>query len=300
MTLLISIIICLFIVPIIFGTAALFLFSGKNSHSLKHKTPVTAVLLFHSVTNTQSIEQSYITTLKLQQFLDYLNNHHYKTLTVYETALLSKATIDSKTSYITITFDDGFENFYTNVHPIFKRYNMKATIFPIVNCIDSQFYHWDIYPPQKHLTQKQIRSISDAGHEIGSHTMTHPDLVLLSDKYVHKELSDSKKTLEDIIEKPVKSISFPFGSWNMRVWNQARKCGYEAAVVYRKHYMATPGVIPATGVYAFDTVEDIIEKIENRYTFSNSRSRSFVMPHFAKGTPVWKFRKTYNIFNLFH
>jgi peptidoglycan/xylan/chitin deacetylase (PgdA/CDA1 family) len=129
--------------------------------------------------------------------------------------------------------------------------------------------------------------------------MTHADLRMLYDKELYHELSESKKLLEDITGIPVRTISFPFGSLNKRVWEHAKKCGYEAAVAYRNHKQAKLPIFPITGVYKFDTVEDIIEKIEQRQTFSNARARSAVMPHFAKGTAVWKFRKTYSVFNVF-
>lgn len=296
MTLIFLIIGSVIIIPAIIGGITLLLF--RNNHHHIKKTQNTPALLFHSVTDKSFIDQSHITTDKLTDFLSYLQNQNYKTLTAYESTLLSEEQIDSSTSYVALIFDDGFENFYTKAFPILEQNTMKASIFIVVNCIDL-YSSWDVYKPNKQLSKGQIRLISDAGHEIGSHTLTHPDLVLLPDKEIKHELSESKKRLEDITGKPVTSLSFPFGSWNMRVWNLAREYGYDAAVAYRDHAKIIHPIIPVTGVYAFDTVEDILEKIEKRHPFSPVHAVSAVMPHFAKGTPVWKFRKMYNIFNSF-
>ena len=298
MTLIIKLIIWLFILPLILGTLIILIHSVKRNISNHSNNNLFPALLFHSVSDKSPIDQSHITPNKFKQFLSYLIKHNYKTLTAYEMAVLSNDKIDPSESYVSLIFDDGFENFYTNVMPLLEQFNFKVSVFPVASSIGSHT-SWDIYKPKKHLSKEQIQKISDAGHEIGSHTLSHPDLVLLSEKEIVHELSESKKILEDIIGKNVTSLSFPFGSWNMRVWNIAKKCGYNAAVAYGKHAKATLPIIPVTGIYAFDSLEDIIEKLERKHAPSNTQIRSLIMPHFAKGTPVWKFRKNYNIFNFF-
>ncbi len=285
------------ILPLLIGVISLVTLSrGRRISGRQIRTCPIPVLLFHSVTETPSVELSYITKVTLEQFLSYLHTNGYTTRTAYDTAQHHEESGDSPQA--ALIFDDGFENFYTLALPLFDRYACKASIFPVVNSLDT-YSSWDTYAPQKQLSKEQVRLIAKAGHEIGSHTLTHPDLILLSDKDVLHELSESKKILEDITGKAITSLSFPFGSWNERVWQCARECGYKAAVAYRKHRAAIPPILPATGVYAFDTCEDIIEKIEKKLTFSNTSTRSAIMPHFAKGTPLWKFRRSYDIVNFF-
>ncbi|MGD9201554.1 MAG: polysaccharide deacetylase family protein, partial [Chitinispirillia bacterium] len=189
-------------------------------------------------------------------------------------------------------------NFYTTVFPLLEKYRIKASVFPVVNCIND-YYLWDIYKPKKHLSQIQIQEISDAGHEIGSHTLSHPDLTFLSDKDIIHELLESKKNLEDLTGKPVLTISFPFGSWNSRIWSIASDLGYEVGIVYRNRIYNSSSFISPTGIYAFDSINDIVEKIERANLLSPVHSRDIIMPHFARGTSVWKYRKSYNILNYF-
>ena len=299
MTILINLFMWLFILPLLTGTVVVFLYATKriSTAPMGHNQPFA--LLFHSVSDKSPNDQSHITPNKFKQLLTYLNKHTYKSLTASEVAVLSNDKTDLSESYFSLVFDDGFEDFYTNVFPLVEQFNFKVSVFPVAGSIGT-LASWDIYKPKKQLSKEQIHKISDAGHEIGSHTLSHPDLVMLSEKEIVHELSESKKKLEDIIGKSVSSLSFPFGSWNTRVWNCAKKCGYKAAVAYGKHAQAILPVIPVTGIYAFDSLEDIIEKLERKHALSNTHFRSVIMPHFAKGTPVWKFRKNYNIFNLFH
>ncbi len=298
MTISISILLLVILVPFVVGMLANCVPSQYGSSRSRQENRQPPTLLFHSVTDNGSLEQSHITTARLNRFLSYLHDQKYRALTVSEIVQQAENSDTNSSRSVALIFDDGFENFYLNALPLFDCYTMKATIFPVAGSLDSCSL-WDTYKPQKQLTKKQVNLLADAGHEIGSHTLSHPDLVLLSDKELYRELSESKKILEDCTGRPVTSLSFPFGSWNARVWSCAQECGYIAAVAYRKHRQVKPPIIPATAAYAFDTVEDIIEKIEGARWFSNALTRRIIMPHFAKGTPVWRFRKTYDIFNYF-
>lgn len=298
MAILFYLILFIIVLPLLSGIIAMLLHAKKKRSTATDNVQIVPSLLFHSVTKKSTFDQSHVTTEKFKKVISYLNNNNYTTLTAYETAHSNRVGKDENNKTVSLIFDDGFEDFFTNAFPILQEYNLNGSVFPVVDSIGDKLL-WDVYAPKKCLSKKQITTIADAGHEIGSHTLSHADLRMLSDKDLDNELSISKKILEDITGKPVRTISFPFGSWNNRVWEWAQKCGYQAAVAYRNHAQAFRPIIPITGVYNFDSVSDIIEKIEERKIYSNTRARSAAMPHFAKGTPMWKFRRIYSVFNAF-
>ncbi len=85
----------------------------------------------------------------------------------------------------------------------------------------------------KPLNWERIREMSERGIEFGSHTISHPYLINLTpDELIH-ELTVSKKTIEENINKPVISIAYPFGAHNERVEEQVKKCGYRFGISYR-------------------------------------------------------------------
>jgi peptidoglycan/xylan/chitin deacetylase (PgdA/CDA1 family) len=149
-------------------------------------------------------------------------------------------------------------------------------------------------PPFDHLTKAEVREISSLGHEIGSHSLTHPNLTYLAEADLARELGDSKKLLEDITGKSVSAISFPFGSWNPRVWERARELGYTHGTLYRNHAGAA-GLFPVYGVYGFDTASAALTRLAPPYPVSLSLACAKIMSHFAKGAPLWKFRKNYHL-----
>lgn len=74
-----------------------------------------------------------------------------------------------------------------------------------------------------------IKSLNEMGIEIGSHTITHTLLTRTTIQQIKWELSESKKVLEDIIRKEVKSFSYPGGYYNQVIKRYVKKAGYKEA-----------------------------------------------------------------------
>jgi Predicted xylanase/chitin deacetylase len=81
---------------------------------------------------------------------------------------------------VTYTFDDHHTNQFKIAVPLFDKYGFKLTIYPIPDWNPD----WDA-----------IRSAAASGHEIGSHTMSHPHLDQISLEEQDKELKNSQSTI---------------------------------------------------------------------------------------------------------
>jgi len=97
------------------------------------------------------------------------------------------------------------------------------------------------------LSWDQARELSDAGVEIGSHTVSHPLLTYEDASSVEQELLLSKQTLEEKLGKKVRAFAYPSGDWSERVREQAARTGYGCA---------------------FTTQPSWHDRRENRYTIS--------------------------------
>lgn len=124
-------------------------------------------------------------------------------------------------SYLVLTFDDSFENDYTDALPILQEQGIPAAFFIVPRRIGrGQFLTWD-----------QVRQLSAAGMLIGSHSLTHTPLTQLTRLEIRNELVASRQEIEDQIQKPVAALSFPNGYYNRLVLELAFKSGY--------HYLAS-------------------------------------------------------------
>jgi peptidoglycan/xylan/chitin deacetylase (PgdA/CDA1 family) len=193
-----------------------------------------------------------------------------------------------------ITFDDGLESVYHYAIPCLDEYNFKATIFCVASFL-GKASTWDVYRNSAHLSAEQVRTISDSGHEIGSHTLTHSNLTFINQSDLVRELRESKKILEDVTGKPVTSVSFPHGSWNERVWKTALDEGYTSASLYRGHFRSHEYQYPVCSAGRFDSEFELMKKIQISTFFSPSIAFSKIASQFAKGTPLWKYRHEYDV-----
>lgn len=140
-----------------------------------------------------------------------------------------------KKKEIILTFDDGFENIYDVVFSLVLKYNMKTILFVTVGFIEGAISFDSFFKRRvdiKPLSWRQLKEMASCGLEIGSHTLTHPNLVELDNKEAYAEIADSKKKLEDKIGKEVKSFAYPYGAKNTfdnRIKEIVRDAGYKKA-----------------------------------------------------------------------
>jgi peptidoglycan/xylan/chitin deacetylase (PgdA/CDA1 family) len=62
---------------------------------------------------------------------------------------------------------------------------------------------------------------------LGSHSVTHPRFTTLDVEERRKELTDSRRKLEEVAGKKVDSFAFPYGDYDKEIVAQAREEGYE-------------------------------------------------------------------------
>ena len=121
---------------------------------------------------------------------------------------------------IAITFDDGFRDNLTVALPVLEKYELPMTLFVAAGFIGKEDY----------LTAEDIQTL--ASHPlvtIGSHGFWHRHLTRASEEEVKFELLESKKLLEEITNKEIDLLAYPYGDCNEKVEKLSEECGYAAA-----------------------------------------------------------------------
>jgi peptidoglycan/xylan/chitin deacetylase (PgdA/CDA1 family) len=132
-----------------------------------------------------------------------------------------------------ITFDDGYMSVYEHAYPALRDRNLTAAVYMVADAIDG-INEWDRRAGDKKepmMTAQQVKELSEAGFEIGSHSLTHAHLTDLPDDRLRAELVDSKRKIEDLIGKEVVSFSFPYGDYDCRVLEETIAAGYKYALI---------------------------------------------------------------------
>ena len=82
------------------------------------------------------------------------------------------------------------------------------------------------------MNWNQVREMSAANIDFGAHTVTHPILTRIPPEQVRIEISDSKKRIEQELDKPVTSLAYPNGmiaDFNNTTINLAKETGFTTA-----------------------------------------------------------------------
>jgi peptidoglycan/xylan/chitin deacetylase (PgdA/CDA1 family) len=85
------------------------------------------------------------------------------------------------------------------------------------------------------LTWEQVRALKKAGHIIGAHTLSHPNLAHVSDGEARLEIVGSQKTLEKEMGESVEHFSYPHPAlnpqWSNLTLGITREAGFKSAVL---------------------------------------------------------------------
>lgn len=127
------------------------------------------------------------------------------------------------------TFDDGWADAVDTVAPILERLGIRASFYVCPGWWGGQ--HPGVAGPAGRLLDEAgARALHEAGHEVASHTLDHPDLRGCDDAALAAQLRDSKAAIEDAVGAPVRTLAYPFGLSDDRVRAAARDAGYELAL----------------------------------------------------------------------
>ena len=191
------------------------------------------ILAYHSISRHRNDNLS-VNEKEFEKHLIWLKNKNYKVLSV-EDAYKSK-----ENKVAVITFDDGYRDNYEFAFPLLMKYGFVATIFLTANYINTEkIYHWDkkklgLYGKEesfKILDWNQIIEMKKYGIIFGSHTNNHKILTNIPLEESYKEITNSKKILEEKLNSDVNLFCYPEGKMNNKIIDQVQEAGYDFGLV---------------------------------------------------------------------
>ena len=170
-----------------------------------------------------------------------------------------------------LTFDDGYEDVYCEVFPKFSQLGIKALVYVVVDRL-GKVSDWHPGEPKQLLSKAQILEMHRHGVQFGSHTSSHANLISIDPYSVRREVSDSKKRLEDMLGTKVDKFAYPWGLLNEAVRAAVADAGYSTAVtiVSRLSKWDDPLRIPRIGLSERDTLLSVCSKILTGRDIRNS------------------------------
>lgn len=109
--------------------------------------------------------------------------------------------------YFVFSLDDG-TIYDKDVTALFNRYHIRGT-FNLNSGLDNYTWYYEDRIPITRLVLQDNIHLYD-GHEVASHTLTHPYLDSCSDEEVIRQVNEDKSNLERIFNRTIRSFATPF------------------------------------------------------------------------------------------
>ena len=213
---------------------------SQTSSVIPLPTPLTSltapILIYHYVEYVRNEKDTIRKSLNIPPYIftrqiETLKNAGYTFITASELMDILDGKINLPKKPVLITFDDGYRDFYTDVFPILKKNNVKATAYIVSGFLDKPNY----------MLTWQLKQVARNGLiEIGAHTVHHYSLRGLDPELAKYEIEESKKELEKIIGIPVVSFAYPDGSFDDQAIKIVRDAGFKSAVTTMHGFATTP------------------------------------------------------------
>jgi hypothetical protein len=116
---------------------------------------------------------------------------------------------------VTLTFDDIW-NAQDVVLPTLAEAGIKGSFYLVTDDIRGE----------NNVNIPRFMDIHNAGHEVGAHSRTHPDLTKLTPQQRYEEIALSRQDLLDIGISPVNTYAYPFGAYNDVVIQATKDAGF--------------------------------------------------------------------------
>src|SRR5215212_1671763 len=181
---------------------------------------IIPILLYHHIGfSLKGDSVYYVSPETFDRQMNLLYQWGYQTISI---ELLARAVAEGAElppKPIILTFDDGSKTTYSTALPMLQRYNFAGTAYIVYNYIGITNY----------MNADEIRALYAAGWEIGSHGLSHIDLMTRPDRQAD-EIVESRRKLQATLGIPILSFAYPFGAYDSDSLHYVHSAGYIAAL----------------------------------------------------------------------
>lgn len=187
--------------------------TGEFNNPQSPKSIKGVTLMYHLLSENPADWSNYcISPQKFEDDVAYFKNSGYAFITAEEYASFFENPPPVIEKYVIITFDDGYASDYEKALPILEKYGAKATFFVASDYIGTPGY----------LSAEQLKNLSKSpnvqigchGHKLHAMSAAELNTLYSTNSGVCEAVYDfeiSKNIIENIIEKPITALSYPYG-----------------------------------------------------------------------------------------
>ena len=156
---------------------------------------------------------------------------------------------NGKKKALTFSYDDGVTQDERLIN-LFNKYGMKCTFNLNADLLGhpGELLREGVHVRHDKIPPERVRKVY-AGHEVATHSLTHPYLTRLSDEDVIREIEEDRKKLSALVGYEVVGHAYPMGDCDDRV---ARLIENHTGVKYARTVVSTYSFEPQKDLYLFN------------------------------------------------
>ena len=210
-------------------------FQGRIKEDFEnYKMRAIPALMYHSISKVPAgwTEDLCVPPEVFEEHLKYLKEQGYNVVTARQAMILLKSR-QNVMNTVVLTFDDGYEDNYTQAFPWLKKYGFHGNFYVIGKDIGKTLNQNGAV---QYMTFAQLKEMHQQGMEIGSHTMSHDPLAKIKPNFLPWEIYQPLNLFYEKMGFWISGIAFPNGSYNDAVVAEIRKY-----VKYEYGFSGVPG-----------------------------------------------------------
>lgn len=218
------------------------------------------IITYHSVRPSGPGPRSaYVHPADFESQLKYILSHGYEVVSLSRLVSAVESRCPVPNTWVCITFDDGYADSYEYAFPVLKKLGVPATIFLVSGKINQD---------PNFLSLTQIEQMASHGIEFGGHTVDHISLTSVPPAEARMQILESKRQLEDLLQKPVEHFCYPYGHFNETIEGFVREAGYRSCCTEQAGAIGgttDPFRLVRVGILGTDTMTDFALKMQGAY-----------------------------------
>lgn len=213
-----------------------------------------SILLYHHVSESTPRITS-VSADELREHLEYLRDNDFTVVDIRDAIAAARGEKSIPEKSVVITFDDAYQNIFTNGRPILNEFDVPWTLFVTTDPVGSR--------PGQYMSWDQIRELHEEGVVIANHTLDHAHLPRRNDGESEQQwlqrMRDNILAAEAKIEEEVgvsyKLFAYPYGEYDNKLADLVAELGFVGFGQHSGGFGATSDfrAIPrfaAAGMYA--------------------------------------------------
>jgi peptidoglycan/xylan/chitin deacetylase (PgdA/CDA1 family) len=226
------------------------------------------ILCYHGVAATRVADDPHffcVAPRRLRAQIALLQAAGFRFVTVGELAASGPADgVPPPAGLVALSFDDGWHDNHANLLPLLKTMGVPATIFVVSGLMGLPNPWIRREANMRMMSEAEVRDCVAAGLEIGAHTVTHPDLSLVSRYGCDYEIGTSRRVLQDVTQTEVGTFAYPYFHYGPDAVQAVRDSGFSAAAAGREDRW-DPFALPRTLITGKDGAVSFVLKVLGRY-----------------------------------